>query len=318
MSIVNARRAACALFAACALSATPATAQEMFSLFVGSQPDIINRMVQLAGFKDGEVAVDLGSGDGRIVVASAMTHKGVRGWGVDINEELVAQANHYALLDGVADRVKFLHGDVFDADLSNVDVIYMWLFPELQRLLRTKILAEARPGTRIVSHLFDLGSWPADDTDSGNSSIKLWIVPAKVAGNWSWSLSHNGANVSYAAVMEQNFSHAEGVVRMTEEKEDLRRELRDVKLKGDRLTFTVSARHDKYDRLTQQYSGVVKGDRIEGQARFLIPKPAKNGDDDGPLSTDMEEIASLPWVATRAPSSAFYERKQLLSGEIKR
>ena len=110
-------------------------AQERFSPFVGSQPDTIERMIRLSGLKAGEVALDLGSGDGRIIVAAAMTEPRMRGWGVDIDAALVARANAFAREEGVDDRVRFLHGDVFDADVGRADVIFMWLFPELQRLL---------------------------------------------------------------------------------------------------------------------------------------------------------------------------------------
>src|SRR5207253_126073 len=126
-------------------------AQEVFSPFVGSQPDNVERMVRLAKLKAGDVVVDLGSGDGRIVFAAAKSNPKVRGWGVDLDARLVKDSNEAARKAGLANRVEFFQQNVFDADLSKVDVIFMWLFPELQRLLRTKILAEARPGTRVVT-----------------------------------------------------------------------------------------------------------------------------------------------------------------------
>jgi len=113
----------------------------MFSPFVGSAPENVERMLKLAKLRDGDVVADLGSGDGRIVIGAAKLNPTVRGWGVDIDAKLVKESNESAESEGVAGRVRFFRRNVFDADLRNVDVIFMWLFPELQRLLRTKLIA---------------------------------------------------------------------------------------------------------------------------------------------------------------------------------
>ncbi|MFO0207245.1 MAG: SAM-dependent methyltransferase, partial [Betaproteobacteria bacterium] len=147
-------------------------AQERFSLFVPSTQPSVDRLISMSKLRDDDFVVDLGSGDGRIVFAAARANVKLRGFGVDIQEHLVKQSNEEAKKAGLADRVQFFHQNVFDADLSKVTVIYMWLFPELMRLLRPKICAEARPGTRGLTHLFDRGSWRADDraTDGGTTA----------------------------------------------------------------------------------------------------------------------------------------------------
>ena len=150
--------------AAAAWHGLVARAQERFSPFVGSNPENVRRMVELAAPRSGETVIDLGSGDGRIVFAATEGRPGVRGLGVDINAELIQKANAAAKAQGLADRVRFMHQNAFDADLSKVDVIFMWLFPELMRLLRPKILAQARP-TRVVAATWDLGSWQPDAVD---------------------------------------------------------------------------------------------------------------------------------------------------------
>src|SRR5688572_20057647 len=125
--------------AATAWHALVARAQERFSPFVGSNPENVKRMVDLAEPRSGETVIDLGSGDGRIVFEAVERRPGVRGIGVDINAELVQKSNAAAKAKGLADRARFMHQNAFDADLANVDVIFMWLFPELMRLLRPKI-----------------------------------------------------------------------------------------------------------------------------------------------------------------------------------
>jgi hypothetical protein len=125
-----------------------AVAQERFSIFVPSEQDNVERMLKLAQLRDDDVVVDLGSGDGRIVLTAARMNRKLRGWGVDIDEKLVKESNAAAAAQGVADRVQFFHQNAFDADLREATVISMWFWPEMQRLLRPVILARARPGTR--------------------------------------------------------------------------------------------------------------------------------------------------------------------------
>lgn len=300
MSIWN--RAACvASMGLAMLAAGSALPQDMFSLFVGSRPEEIDRMIRIAELKDGDVVVDLGSGDGRIVLAAALTHSKVSGWGVDIDSKLVDQANAFALEEGVAERVRFVHGDVFDADLSKVDVIFMWLYPELQRLLRPKILAEARPGTRIVTNLFDLGSWRPDELDPDRRLIRLWIVPARVAGNWDWTLTIDGVQRSYSVLLEQHFQQVEGVIRV----DARRRELLGASLRGDQLSFSLSMEVEGLGRVPHVFSGTVRGGRIEGTVRYVL---AKRGAQKDEAKQGVEDLArEQPWVAARTRSNGYFQ-----------
>ena len=189
-------------------------AQERFSIFVGSAQENVDRMIRVAQLKDDDVVLDLGSGDGRIVFTAARVNAKVRGRGVDIDEKLVREANAEAKKLGMSERVQFALRDVFDTDLKDATVITMWLWPEMQRMLRTKILAEARPGTRVLTNIWDLGTWPADVTVTlDGSSVYLWVVPAKVGGNWIWEHNVAGGKRIYEAVLDQQFQKAEGVVR---------------------------------------------------------------------------------------------------------
>ncbi|HSW38059.1 MAG TPA: hypothetical protein VLL97_01040, partial [Acidobacteriota bacterium] len=131
--------------------ATGAVAQEQHSFPAGSSPAAIERMVKLAELRDGDVVIDLGSYDGRIVLEALRSHPGVRGLGVDIDSYWVSKANEAAKEQGFGDRAKFFHRNAFDTDLSEVTVVKMWLYRSLTQLLRPQILSQARPGTRIIA-----------------------------------------------------------------------------------------------------------------------------------------------------------------------
>jgi len=190
---------------------------------------------------------------------------------------------------GLDKRVHFVHQNAFDADLKDADVIAMWLWPELMRMLRPKILAEARPGTRIVTRTWDLGpAWKPDAVDTEGSHLFLWVVPAKVAGYWTWTLDFGKARRGYAAVLEQQFQTVEGVVRSA----NRRGVLDPVKLNGDEITFSLMITLDGVGLARHQFSGRVKGDVMEGTVRILHE----------PHETTLE----LPWRAQRTATSAYF------------
>jgi len=279
-----------------AAGAGGARAQERFSVFVGSDPKNVERMVALAGLRDNDVVIDLGAGDGRIVFQALRSNPTVRGVGVDIDAKLVKQASQTAQTEGFADRVEFQHRNAFDADLSGVTVIFMWLFPELQRLLRTKILAEARPGTRVVTNIWDMGSWPPDAVDRNGSEVNLWVVPARVAGNWTWELPVAGARRTYAAVFDQRFQTLEGVVRV-----GARRDLfNDLKLRGEEISFTLGMTLSGLGYARHEFTGRVRGETMEGVAKVTLPPKTKDED-------EALETVVLPWRAKRTGTSAYFE-----------
>ena len=283
--------------AAAALKSAAARAQERFSPFVGSNPENVSRMVELAAPRAGETVIDLGSGDGRIVFAATQNRPGVRGIGVDINPELVAKANAAAKEQKLSDRVQFLHQNVFDADLSKVDVIFMWLFPELMRLLRPKILREARPGTRLVAATWDMGPWwPADTTDDPPGAfmtIRQWIVPARVEGSWEWEISLRERSYRFEALLEQRMQQAEGQIRVGNRRELLQ----NLTLRATTLAFTtqITLPGTGYARLS--FSGNVQGDAIEGTVEAQIPKRGEDNE---------TETVRLPWRARRGSGGGYF------------
>jgi len=270
--------------------AAPAAAQERFSLFVPTEEADVPRMLKLAGLRDGDVVFDLGSGDGRIVLEAAKLNPTVRGRGIEIDEKLVFESRKVAKAAGLADRVQFLHQNAFDADLKDATVIAMWLWPELMRMLRPKIMEEARPGTRIVTRIWDLGpSWKPDAQDTDGAQLFMWIVPAKVAGYWNWTLDFGKLSRRYAAVFEQQFQSVEGVVRVG----DRRGVFDSVKLTGDDIAFTLMMTLPGVGLARHQFTGRVKGNVMEGMVR--ITHEPKH-----------DQLIELPWRAERSTTSAYF------------
>jgi hypothetical protein len=277
-----------ALAALALILVSPLRAQERFSFFQASTPENVRRMLALAKLQDGDVIVDLGSGNGLIPRTAARMNPKLRGRGVDIDPTLVVESNRLAAEEGVADRVRFQHQNAFDADLKDATVITMWVFPELMQLLRPMILERARPGARVLTATWGLGSWKADEVSKDDSTVQMWIVPARAGGAWEWDLRPGGRRVRYSALVEQQFQVLEGVARAG----DRREVLKDMKLRGPDISFGLEITIDGLGLTTHAFSGTVQGDRIEGTVRLT---PA-----------DQPEVA-LPWRAARnVPSKSGY------------
>jgi ribosomal protein L11 methylase PrmA len=136
-------------------------------------------MLKLAHLTSADTLYDLGCGDGRIVIAAAKEYH-AHGVGIDLKPELIREAQAGARKEGVEALVKFDVGDIFDADLRPATVVTLYLLPDINRRLRPKLVNELKPGSRIVSHDFDMGSWRPDREEQvGSSHIYLWTVPAK-------------------------------------------------------------------------------------------------------------------------------------------
>jgi precorrin-6B methylase 2 len=183
------------LFLTTVLFATAGTAQESLTVpFITTPDEVVERMLQLAETRAGDLVADLGSGDGRIVIAAAQKF-GARGLGIEIDAGLVAKSRENAARAGVADRVSFVHGDVLAADISAASVVTVYLLPGLINRLQPRFLERLQPGTRIVSHAFTMTGWKPDRRETmriarphpgqgDESSLYLWIVPAEVRGVW--------------------------------------------------------------------------------------------------------------------------------------
>ena len=165
---------------ASAQQAAPAPAREPDVVFVPTPPEVVDAMLDLANVAKGDVVYDLGCGDGRIVIAAAK--RGATGVGIDIDPERIKEAEANAKAAGVTGRVKFLQADLFETDLRPATVVTLYLLPELNKKLQPKLMKELRPGSRIVSHAFDMGDWKAEQTrDVDGRNVYFWTVPRQPA-----------------------------------------------------------------------------------------------------------------------------------------
>lgn len=159
-------------------SAVPVVAQTGKSdvPYVPTPEEVVAEMLKLADVSKSDVVYDLGCGDGRIIIAAAKA--GARGVGVDIDPDRIRDSKENAEKAGVTDRVKFIEGDLFEADISKATVVTLYLLPEVNLRLRPKLLRELKPGTRIVSHNYDLGDWKPEKTVRlGDRILYYWVVP---------------------------------------------------------------------------------------------------------------------------------------------
>src|SRR5438876_2275156 len=258
------RLAAVMLFTATAALAADLQPVKDAGPYVPSPQSVVSDMLRSADVGASDFLIDLGSGDGRIVLTAAKVF-GARGFGVEIKEELVKRANEAAQKEGLADRVKFMKADLFKTDISQATVITMYLLPDTVNLLKEKFLTELRPGTRIVSHDYPLTGWipekyvQMDLEDKVQISgvtttlIYLYIVPAKVAGKWDARMPPAVSRQPATLRLRQQLTRVSGSVVLNGEEVPLE----DVKLRGDRLSFKLAGRKG-------EFTGQVKGSSIEG------------------------------------------------------
>ena len=148
-------------------------------IFVPTPNDVVNKMLELANVTAKDVVYDLGCGDGRIVITAAQRY-GCRGVGIDIDPERIREATENARKAGVSNLVEFRQEDLFKADFREATVITLYLLPDLNVKLRARLWEEMKPGTRIVSHQFDMGTWkPEKRLESNGRVVYFWTIPAK-------------------------------------------------------------------------------------------------------------------------------------------
>ena len=148
-------------------------------IFVPTPQEVVEDMLRLANVRKGDVLFDLGSGDGRIPVTAAKLY-GIRAVGIDIDPERIREAQDNAKMNGVESLVQFRLQDLFEADFHEATVVTLYLLPDLNLKLRPRLLAELKPGTRIVSHQFDMGDWkPVKKLESNGRTVYFWVVPER-------------------------------------------------------------------------------------------------------------------------------------------
>lgn len=252
-------------------AAQPGGAQEdnVAGPYVPTPWEIVDDMLKLADIRAGDMVYDLGSGDGRLVIAAARRY-GARGVGVELQTTLVDLARMEAKREGVDDRVKFVQGDLFQTDLSEANVVTLYLLPRFVTRLVPKLREELRPGARIVSHDYPLSPWPADKTlafdveekeaisGSVRTTLYYYVVPARVGGRWSLSLPASLVRGPLALSITQEPDRLEGVVEAGGQSVPMR----DLRLRADSIRFWLFHR----GRL-MHFQGEVRGRGMSGEVR---------------------------------------------------
>ena len=173
---------ACALLLTCAgaTAGQPPQRVKKDVPFVPTLPELVDEILRLANVGKDDVVYDLGCGDGRLVIAAVQKFGAKRAVGIDIDPERIKESNENAQAAGVADRVKFIEQDLFEADIREATVVTLYLLPEVNLRLRPKLWAELKPGTRVVSNAFDMGDWKYEKfAQVGEQPIYFWTIPAK-------------------------------------------------------------------------------------------------------------------------------------------
>jgi SAM-dependent methyltransferase len=252
--------------------------------YVQTPMEIVERMLRMAEVKKGDHVIDLGSGDGRIIIEAAK--RGATGMGVDLDPNLVGLATENARAAGVADGVEFRTLDLFQADLSPASVITMYLLPEFNAKLLPRLL-KLKPGTRIVSHDGGIGDWPPDEKlemrapekpvgVGGVSTVELWIVPADAAGAWASEIPQHGGRWRFQ--VRQRFQLLD--IDIWAQGRDLL--VRNSRLRGEEIKMVITGVVD--GRAWHHYFvGRLKGDRISGEL----------------IVSDGNRQRTFPWTASR-------------------
>lgn len=272
-------RAAAALAAAVAFASISVSAAtlDVPTPYIPSTQQNVDEMLRLAAVQPGDVVYDLGSGDGRVVITAAREW-GARGVGIELDGKLVAHSREEAKRAGVAERATFREGDVFAADLSDATVVTMYLLTSLVHRLQPKLLAELRPGTRIVAHDYGFEGWTPDRHVNVSKNFYLYVVPAKVAGRWVMRSALPTGAREYEVDFEQRFQEIKGGARVA----GGFLPAFDARLTGDRIAFVLAENDMSY-----RYEGRVSGAAIEGKVRWGYGPRQQEG----------------TWRATRAASS---------------
>ena len=243
--------------------------------------EMADEMVLLADVRKDDMVYDLGCGDGRLVIA-AVKKTGCRGVGIDIDPDRIKESRVNARAAGVEDRIRFVEQNFFKSDVREATVMLIYLFPDVNIKLRGKFLSEMKPGSRLVSHAFDMGDWKPDNSASIRAQrVYYWVIPANVTGTWTWR-SPGDRRTAFTLKLEQRYQQIRGTLIQGNDQSVLT----DAKLTGDRITFrieqVVSGR-----KIAREFAGTISGNSINGTI----------------TSTEGQRVQNNRWKAVRDPST---------------
>jgi SAM-dependent methyltransferase len=221
--------------------------------FITTPPEVVERMLELAGTQPQDLVIDLGSGDGRIVIAAAQRF-GARGLGIELDGALVQKSREIAQQANLSEKVTFVQGDVLAADISQASVVTVYLLPGLMGKLQSRFIAELAPGTRIVSHEFTMAGWLPDRSErvrlktrhrgqGDESRLYLWIVPADVRGVW------RGAGLTLRIEQSYQRIEVEGVRAATLSGRDIGWDGFKGRVEGNRIVGELAGRRVELERM---------------------------------------------------------------------
>jgi len=227
-------------------------------VWVPTPDEVVDRMLTMAQTKPDDYVIDLGAGDGKIAIAAAKKF-GAKSMGVEYNPDMVAFAQKNAQAAGVTGKAQIVHGDIFATDFTQATVLTMYLLPSLNMRLRPQILA-MRPGTRVVTHAFNMEDWePDESSDVDGRRVYFWVVPANVSGRWTLETSGAGSSEKVSVNFEQKFQRIEGVAYLG----PVIAGLREPRLSGFRISFA----YVDGKGVRREFGGRVTGAAMEGSFR---------------------------------------------------
>jgi SAM-dependent methyltransferase len=228
-----------------------------------SSEEVVKTMIEIAKVDKNDLVYDLGCGDGRIVIAAAQK-TGARGVGVDLDPERIKESLENARKADVTSRVQFFQQDLFQTDIGKATVVMLYLWPEVNLKLRPKLLRELKPGTRVVSHSHNMGSWQPDQTMTAPQEHKVyfWVIPANVTGTWEWDMPWEKER--YVLKLSQEFQKVSGMLHLGSDEIPVK----NLELRGDRLQFIVE-RFFNGQMQTLRFIGGVQGHLIDGTAEEM-------------------------------------------------
>lgn len=227
--------------------------------YVPTPRNVVEQMLKMAKVGPDDLVVDLGSGDGRIVLTAVESY-GARGRGIELDAGRVEMSRAAAKASGISDRAEFLQEDIFKTKISDATVVTMYLLADVNLRIRPRLLSELRPGVRIVSHSFDMGTWRPDKhhvMDTGQN-IYFWVVPAQMEGSWPVKDPSNNEQEMIVRINKQSFQDIEGTIQINNETLPIKGSV-----KGNKIRFSLEQRGE--DHTKKYFRGRIKDSQLVGR-----------------------------------------------------